>query len=59
MLGLSSDPERHRSRFRLYADLTESATLVRLTASLEHRPEELADLLDKAHTPAAVAEGIA
>jgi hypothetical protein len=60
MLGLSSDPERHRSRFRLYADLTESATLVRLTASLEHRPEELADLLEQALTRRpAVAEGIA
>jgi hypothetical protein len=60
MLGLSSDPERHRSRFRLYADLTESATLVRLTAGLEHRPEELADLIEQALTlqPAA-AGGIA
>jgi hypothetical protein len=48
MLGLSSDPQRHRSRFCLYADLTESATLVRLTAGLEHRPEELADLVEQA-----------
>jgi energy-coupling factor transporter ATP-binding protein EcfA2 len=43
MLGLSIDAERQRSRFCLYADLMESATLVRVTAGLEHRPEQLAD----------------
>jgi hypothetical protein len=61
VLGLSSDPKRHRSRFCLYADLTESATLVRLTAGLEHRPEELADLVEQALTrqPAFAAGGIA
>jgi hypothetical protein len=46
MLGLSTDAERQRRRFDLYADLMESATLVRLTAGLEHRPEQLADLLE-------------
>jgi hypothetical protein len=46
MLGLSTDPERQRSRFELYADLMDSATLVRLTAGLEHRPEQLADLIE-------------
>jgi hypothetical protein len=48
MLGLSSDSERQRSRFSLYADLLASATLVRLTAGLEHRPGQLADLLERA-----------
>lgn len=67
MLGLSTDPERKRSRFRLYADLIESAGLVRLTAGLEHRPEQLADLVEEsfARAPEPVAraermvEGIA
>jgi hypothetical protein len=45
-LGLSSDPERLRSRFDLYADLMASTTLVRLTGGAEHRPEQLADLLE-------------
>jgi hypothetical protein len=57
MLGLSGEAERERSRFSLYADLMESATLVRLTGSLEHRPAELADLVEQAlarqSTPAA------
>ncbi len=47
-LGLSNDPERLRSRFDLYADLTASTTLVRLTADPGHRPEQLADLLESA-----------
>jgi hypothetical protein len=46
MLGLSTDAGRLRSRFHLFADLLESATLVRLTAGPEHRPEQLADLLE-------------
>lgn len=45
MLGLSSDPARRRERFELYADLTASAALVRLTGGAEDRPRELADLL--------------
>ncbi len=45
MLGLSSDPLRRRERFELYADLTASAALVRLTGGAEHRPRELAELL--------------
>jgi hypothetical protein len=48
ILGLSSGVERQRSRFLLYADLMESATLVRLTAGFEHRPGQLADLLERA-----------
>ena len=32
ILGLSTDPERQRERFELYADLMESCTLMRLTA---------------------------
>ncbi len=47
VLGLSTDAERQRHRFDLYADLMESATLVRLTAGLEHCPEQLADLLEQ------------
>ncbi len=47
MLGLSMDTQRQQSRFGLYADLIESATLVRLTAGSEHRPEQLADLLEQ------------
>jgi hypothetical protein len=46
MLGLSRDPERRRSRFALFADLMASAVLVRLTAGLEHRPGQLADLVE-------------
>jgi hypothetical protein len=61
MLGLSTDAERQGNRFGLYADLMESATLVRLTAGLEHRPEQLADLLEQTlvRRPELVAEGIA
>jgi len=61
MLGLSSDGERQRNRFCLYADLMESATLVRLTAGFEHRPGQLADLLEQAlaRRPELVAGAIA
>jgi hypothetical protein len=48
VLGLSTDPERGRDRFGLYADLMESATLMRLSAGLEHPPKQLADLLEQA-----------
>jgi hypothetical protein len=48
MLGLSNDSERLRSRFDLYADLLESATLVRLTAGFGHGPNQLADLIERA-----------
>jgi len=46
MLGLSTDPTRRRERFTLYADLMESAALVRLTTGLNERPEQLADLIE-------------
>ncbi len=61
MLGLSMDADRQRNRFGLYADLMESVTLVRLTAGLEHRPEQLADLLEQvlARRPKAIAGAIA
>ena len=61
MLGLSTDPERQRTRFELYANLMESATLVRLTAGLEHRPSQLADLIEQAlgRQPDLIAKGIA
>ena len=48
MLGLSMSAKRQRNRFGLYADLMESVTLVRLTANWQHRPEQLADLLERA-----------
>ncbi|HLM86615.1 MAG TPA: hypothetical protein VK272_10560 [Solirubrobacteraceae bacterium] len=48
MLGLSGDPERRASRFHLYANLIEGTPLVRLTAGLEHRPGQLADLVEQA-----------
>jgi hypothetical protein len=47
-LGLSSDPERLRSRFDLYADLLGSATLVRLNAGPADRPAALAELIEGA-----------
>jgi hypothetical protein len=47
MLGLSIEAERERSRFCLYADLMESATLVRVTAGLGHPPEQLADSIEQ------------
>jgi hypothetical protein len=61
MLGLSTDAERQRKRFGLYADLMESATLVRLTAGFEYGPGQLADLLEQelAERPELVAGGIA
>jgi hypothetical protein len=60
MLGLATDTKRQRSRFDLYADLIQSATLVRLTASLEHHPEQLADLVEQALVcqPEPISEGI-
>jgi hypothetical protein len=47
-LGLSSDPERLRSRFDLYADLLGSAELVRLNAGPADRPAALAELIEGA-----------
>jgi hypothetical protein len=48
ILGLSSDEQRERGRFSLYADLMESSLLVTLTADLQQGPERLADLLEGA-----------
>lgn len=61
MLGLSTDAERQRNRFGLYADLMESAALVRLTAGLKHQPEQLANLLEQtlARWPELIAGAIA
>jgi hypothetical protein len=60
MLGLSSDPERVRDRFELYADLLESTTLVRLTAGPEYAPDQLADLVEDvlSRQPEFVGEGV-
>lgn len=59
VVGLPADPERQRRRFALYADLIESATLVQLTASLEHTPEQIANLLEQtwADSPHQVGSG--
>lgn len=61
VLGLSPDAERRRNRFGLYADLVESATVVRLTAGLECHPGQLADLLEQelASRPELIAGGVA
>lgn len=50
MLGLPESAERERRRFELYADLMQGARLISLTAGLQHRPAELADLLESALT---------
>jgi hypothetical protein len=50
MLGLSGGRERQDSRFFLYANLTEWATLVRIIGGPEHRPAQLADLIEQALT---------
>lgn len=47
-LGLQADRRRERSRFHVYADLMKSATLVRVRASLERTPEEIAQGLERA-----------
>lgn len=58
MLGLPGDRERERSRFSLFADLMDSAELVKLTCSTNDPPEELADLLeDTLRSPAALVMG--
>lgn len=46
MLGISSEPQRVRSRFELYADLMQSAALVRITGERRHTPSQLADLVE-------------
>jgi len=48
MLGLSDARARQRVRFDLYADLLQSATLVRLTASAHDSPILLAGLIERA-----------
>jgi hypothetical protein len=60
MLGLTGTQERVRRRFDLYADLTESASLVRLTAGPTHPPQVLADLIEGLleRTPQTVSDGV-
>ncbi len=60
MLGLSSDPERGPSRFRLYADLVETTPLTRLSAGLQYPPGQLADLVERAleQQPQVLAGGV-
>ncbi|MGO9759966.1 MAG: hypothetical protein ACLP1Q_01735 [Solirubrobacteraceae bacterium] len=57
MLGLPDDAERERRRFELYADLTDSVTLLRLTSDATDRPADLADLIEQtlADRPGALA----
>jgi hypothetical protein len=60
MLGLSGDAERERRRFARYADLMCDATLMRLTAGVDERPADLADLIEQtlADRPALTFEGV-
>jgi len=51
MLGLQGDETRERRRFSLYADLADSANLVRLTGDETASPGDLADLLEHAAAP--------
>lgn len=49
MLGLPDDePGREAGRFALYSDLVESTALLRLSADIGDRPEDLADALERA-----------
>lgn len=48
MLGLDNDHARQRARFALYAELTASATLLRLSCDSGDRPAEIADLIERA-----------
>ncbi|MGA2455479.1 MAG: hypothetical protein ABSG93_18380 [Solirubrobacteraceae bacterium] len=47
MLGLPDDVERERRRFELYADLTESVTLLRVSCDVTDRPADVADLIER------------
>jgi hypothetical protein len=59
MLGLLGDIERERRRFALYADLMGSATLLLVSGDHDDRPEDLADLIERAleEYPSALAVG--
>lgn len=61
MLGLPDESGRESARFALYSDLVASAALVRLTASSEDTPAELADEVERALEGSArpVREGVA
>ena len=48
MIGLPEGNGRDASRFALYADLVESARLLRLSAGLDHPPAALAECLEAA-----------
>lgn len=48
MLGLDDDAERERRRFVLFAELIETASLVRLTGDLHATPAALADAVERA-----------
>lgn len=48
MLGMADDEQRQRDRFCLYANLIESAPLVRLTAGSRDGPAQIADELERA-----------
>jgi hypothetical protein len=48
MLGLPGEPrERERTRFELYADLMDTARLVRLSCEQTASPAELAELVER------------
>ncbi len=48
MLGLDNDLARQRARFALYAELTASARLLRLSCDSGDRPADVADLIERA-----------
>jgi hypothetical protein len=54
MLGLPADDERARGRFDLYANLMDSAALLRIEYGTAARPSQVAELIEKhvaAHSP--------
>ncbi len=56
MIGLDDSAERERQRFALYADLVDSAMLVRLRCDSSITPAQLAEQVESllAHGPVAI-----
>ncbi len=48
MLGFLGDEDRQRRRFEVYADLVDSAAIMRLTRGPGDRPSETADVVERA-----------
>lgn len=60
VLGPRHDADRERRKFELFADLTSSASLLRVTCGATHPPADLADAIERilADRPAALALGV-